>query len=323
MARSKSKVKVAVNEGLDKVFPVEFGEAEDLGEIELSEEMLSAPEVRHAIKLFHVFQRERIALSHYVRQKGASEGLIRLLNSLYELEKRAIRVAADSVKHEPVYKWLVSVKGVGPSLAAQLMGLAPADRFPHPGHLFSYAGLTPEKGNREGQDHRYNRRLKALAYKLAKSQVMVDGDYRPWYERRKMYEWKKNLEGRNAEVALQSARQYGKDTTAYLWASGKMDPRKVALWLTGQLEVKNPQRPVELVAEDDRGLPMIPPSHVEARALRWLAKLILDHYWQVAYYYRTGQVWVPYAIAHLGHVDRIDPVEAPWLIRPQGFTPNG
>jgi hypothetical protein len=246
-----------------------------------------------------------------------------LLNSLYELEKRAIRVAADSVKHDPVYEWLISVKGIGPSLAAQLIGLAPAEKFPHPGHLFSYAGLTPEKGNREGQDHRYNRRLKALAYKLAKSQVMVDGDYRPWYERRKMYEWRKNLEGKNAEVALQSAKQYGKNTSAYLWASGKMDPRKVALWLTGELKVKNPEKPVELVAEDGQGLPMIPPSHVEARTLRWLAKLLLDHYWQVAYYHRTGQVWVPYAIAHLGHVDKIDPVEAPWLIRPRNFTPNG
>jgi hypothetical protein len=294
--------------------------SEDIG---LSEEMLNAPEVRHAVKLFHVFQRERIAISHYVRQKGASEGLIRLLNSLYELEKRAIRVAAESVKHDPVYRWLTSVKGIGPSLAAQLIGLAPAEKFPHPGHLFSYAGLTPEKGNREGQDHRYNRRLKALAYKMAKSQVMVDGDYRPWYERRKMYEWRKNLEGKNAEVALKNAKQYGKDTTAYMWASGKMDPRKVALWLTGELKVKNPEKPVELVAEDGRGLPMIPPSHVEARTLRWLAKLLLDHYWQVAYYYRTGQIWVPYAIAHLGHVDRIDPVEAPWLIRPQNFTPNG
>jgi hypothetical protein len=323
MAKSKSKVKVAVSGELDRVVPAEFGEGEGLGEIELSEEMLSAPEVRHAVKLFHVFQRERIALSHYVRQKGASEGLIRLLGSLYELEKRAIKVAADSVKHEPVYKWLTSVKGVGPSLAAQLMGLAPAEKFPHPGHLFSYAGLTPQKGNRDGQDHRYSRRLKALAYKLAKSQVMVDGDYRPWYERRKMYEWRKNLEGKNAEVALRSAKQYGKDTTAYMWASGRMDPRKVAFWLAGELKLKNPEKPVELVAEGGRGVPMIPPSHVEARTLRWLAKLILDHYWQVAYYYRTGQVWIPYAIAHLGHVERIDPVEAPWLIRPHGFTPNG
>jgi hypothetical protein len=302
MAKGKGRVKV---EELDKVMPVEFGEGEDLGEIELSEEMLSAPEVRHAVKLFHVFQRERIALSHYVRQKGASEGLIRLLNSLYELEKRAVKVAADSVKHEPVYKWLTSVKGIGPSLAAQLMGLAPAEKFPHPGHLFSYAGLTPEKGNREGQDHRYNRRLKALAYKLAKSQVMVDGDYRPWYERRKLYEWRKNLEGKNAEVALRSAKQYGKDTAAYLWASGRMDPKKVALWLAGELKVRNPEKPVELAAEGGRGVPM------------------MDHYWQVAYYYRTGQVWVPYAIAHLGHVERIDPVEAPWLIRPHGFTPSG
>jgi hypothetical protein len=320
MAKSRVKERAKVAE-LEHVIGLDDNElGEDIG---LSEEMLNAPEVRHVVKLFHVFQRERIAISHYVRHKGASEGLIRLLNSLYELEKRAIRVAADSVKHEPVYKWLTGVKGIGPSLAAQLIGLAPAEKFPHPGHLFSYAGLTPEKGNREGQDHRYNRRLKALAYKLAKSQVMVDGDYRSWYERRKVYEWRKNLEGKNADVALKSAKQYGKDTTAYMWASGKMDPKKVALWLAGELKVKDAERPAELLADNGNGLPMIPPAHVEARTLRWLAKLILDHYWQVAYYYRTGQVWVPYAIAHLGHVDKIDPVEAPWLIRPQNFTPNG
>jgi len=319
MAKSKVKEAEDTRQGL----AIGLDDAELGEDIGLSEEMLDAPEIRHVVKLFHVFQRERIAISHYVRQKGASEGLIRLLNSLYELEKRAIRVAADSVKGDPVYQWLTGVKGIGPSLAAQLIGMAPAEKFPHPGHLFSYAGLTPEKGNREGQDHRYNRRLKALAYKLAKSQVMVDGDYRPWYERRKVYEWRKNLEGKNAEVALESAKGYGKNTSAYLWASGKMDPRKVALWLAGEIKVKSPEKPAELLAEGGRGVPMIPPSHVEARALRWLAKLLLDHYWQVAYYYRTGQVWVPYAIAHLGHVDRIDPVEAPWLIRPQGFILNG
>jgi len=290
----------------------------------LTPEELAYPEIRHIVRLFHTLQRERIGIGHYIRAKrDVSEGFLRLHQSLYELERRTIRAAASVLKGDPVFQWLLSVKGIGPSLAAQLMGLAPAENFPHPGHLFSYAGLTPYKGKKEGQDHRYNRRLKTLAYKIAKSQVMVDGDYRPLYERRKTYEWRKNLEGKNAEVALENAKGYGKDTAAYMWASGQMDPHKVAQWLAGKLEVKDPTKPVELVADDGKGVPMIPPAHVEARTLRWLAKLILDHYWQVSYYYRTGEVWVPYALAHMGHVDKIDPVEAPWKIRPVNFTARG
>ena len=68
--------------------------------------------------------------------------------------------------------------------------------------------------------------------------------------------------------------------------------------------------------DEKNGVPMLPPSIIEARARRWLAKLMLDHYFQVAYWYKTGERWVPWVIAHGGHVDKIEPVNAPWLIEP-------
>lgn len=276
--------------------------------------VLSYGEARHLMDIFIQTQKRRVALQLYANAKGPTPAILDMIERLQALEKAAVRYANKVLKGDPTYEWLRSVKGVGPTLAALVMAYVHPSKFPSPAAMWSYLGLTPTKGRDTG-DWNYDRRGKTVAYKLAISQIMVEGDYRPWYERRKAFEWEKNLRGENAEVARKRANEYDKSTEAYLWASGALDPVKVRKFLSSP-QPFTPGRLEALRAEPGKGVPMIPPAHVEARARRWLAKLMLDHLWQVHYYYTTGQVWVPYAIAHKGHVDRIDPVRAPWLIKP-------
>ncbi len=292
---------------------------EELTSEGVSLNMFNPTEVGHLVALFYHLQKDRVALQLYARDAEVSPLLLRLIEDLNRLEKATIKAAANILKRNKTYEWLRGIKGVGPILAASLIGTLPPEKFPSPAALWSYVGMTPDKGpSGTGPDDirfKYSRQGKTLAYKLAVSQVMLNGDYRPWYDRRKEYEWRKNLSGEYADQATK--RNYGNDTNAKLFASGKLDPEKVARWLAGEIEdIK------ECVAENGKGVPMLIPAHIDARARRWLAKLMLDHYWQVDYYYRTGEVWVPYAIAHKGHVDRIDPVQAPWLIKPVNFAPG-
>lgn len=52
----------------------------------------------------------------------------------------------------------------------------------------------------------------------------------------------------------------------------------------------------------------LPPGQIEARALRWVGKLFLSHWHEVAYYDHYGQVAPkPYALAHLNHAHYIPP----------------
>lgn len=299
---------------LDEAVVEEF--IEDADELVAADEetALSVGEVRHLMDIFTQTQKRRVALQLYANAKGPTPVVLDMIERLQSLEKVAVRYANRALRGDPTYEWLRGIKGVGPTLAALVMAYVHPSKFPSPAAMWAYLGLSPNKGRDTG-DWNYDRRGKTIAFKLAISQIMVEGDYRPWYDKRKAYEWEKNFRGENAKVALARAKEYGKDTEAYLWASGALDPAKVREFLADPKPF-TPGRLGGLMAEPGKGVPMIPPAHVEARARRWLAKLMLDHLWQVHYYYTTGQVWVPYVIAHKGHVDRIDPVQAPWLIKP-------
>lgn len=137
---------------------------------------------------------------------------------------------------------------------------------------------------------------------------MSNGDYRPLYEARKRYEWQKNLAGEYADQARAIAKRKGGN----LWGLGKVNPDWARSILQSGKTFPHPL-PQEAIGD---GPPMLQPAHIESRARRWMVKLLLDHYFQVAYWHRTGEKWVPYAIAHGGHVDKIEPVKAPWLIPP-------
>ena len=127
----------------------------------------------------------------------------------------------------------------------------------------------------------YNKTLKMIVWKMATSFVYQSSNpkcfYGKLYKQRLQYELTKNENGDYAEqAALQLTRKkYGKTTEAYkCYSQGKL-----------------------------------PKAHITARAMRWTAKVFLNHLYEASWVYYHQSMDYPkyYAIAHMGHYDLIEP----------------
>lgn len=131
----------------------------------------------------------------------------------------------------------------------------------------------------------WNATLKVLCWKLGESFVKTCNNersfYGPLYIARKEYESKLNADGKlkdQAEAVL-AKKKIGKTTEAYKHYS------------EGHL----------------------PPAHIHARACRWTVKMFLAHWHQRAWEAKhPGETYscVPYPIAHLNHMHKIEPPPA-------------
>lgn len=183
----------------------------------------------------------------------------------------------------------------------------------------------------------WNASLKTLCWKVgesfSKQSANPDCYYGAlWMERREM-EIQRNEAGefvQQAEDALK-AKKYGRDTSAFKWYSGRVTQRAAMEYRLAVVaerarvksineqyrQVGDTKREVERVITPDlvevgEGLPMLPPAHIHARAKRWVVKLFLSHWHQVAYEVHYGvKPPAPYAIEHLGHVHLMEPPNWP------------
>jgi hypothetical protein len=254
------------------------------------------------------------------------------------LEVRLRDLLGNYAQGSPVGEWSLSQVGIGPVLAAGLLAYIDMGIAKTPGHIYRFAGLDPtqewmgaakakdrvalyavdDRGvmldedlaqiatsvglrtekllkrlvDREGKAlpptpanvakalslRPWNARMKVLCWKIGQSFVKVSGNEdavygRLWAER-KLLEVQNNEAGLYAEQAARAleTKKYGKETDAYkCYSSGKL-----------------------------------PPAHVQARSERWVVKLFLSHWWEVAYEVHYGEkAPEPYPIAILGHADRI------------------
>jgi hypothetical protein len=60
----------------------------------------------------------------------------------WEEERDLLRQLSDRIAQHPAWPWLSRVRGVGPSLAARLLGRLEIDRAPTPSSFWSYCGLA-------------------------------------------------------------------------------------------------------------------------------------------------------------------------------------
>ena len=60
----------------------------------------------------------------------------------WEEERDLLRQLSERISHHPAWPWLGRVRGIGPSLAARLLGRLDIDRAPTPSSFWSYCGLA-------------------------------------------------------------------------------------------------------------------------------------------------------------------------------------
>ncbi|MGB9885854.1 MAG: transposase [Moorellales bacterium] len=302
--------------------------------------VLSHREARYLVTLYYLVQRDRIRAGNQVKaleKRGEPREVITWIYDNVGMLERDIYSALDAYSSaHPVGVWAKSIVGIGPVLSAGLLAHIDIEKAPTAGHIWRFAGLDPTvewlgedrartlvqevlgKSREVADEHLaklavitnrraenlkaicidpekgritcsslikglarcpYNQKLKVLCWKIGESFVKVqnrpDDVYGKLYVKRKLIEHEKNERGEYADQAEAKLARFNisKDTEAYKWYSqGKL-----------------------------------PPAHIHQRAKRWVVKLFLAHWHEVAYWYRYGVLPpAPYPMAVLGHVHYVD-----------------
>lgn len=251
-------------------------------------------EIRNAIETYYDIQDLRIMTGNRksavkreetkkIKESGDTETkaetplyLQYIENQFKETENTISKFLGHYAKSHPVGKWMLSIKGVGPVIAAGMLAYIDIKKCNTAGSIWNYAGWDGSRKVRTaGQKITWNPKFRVLCWKLGESFVKtsrLDGDvYGHLYREKKSWYEAKNEAGGFAEKAAEELKlkKYGKDTEAYkCYSSGKL-----------------------------------PPAHINAMAKRFAVKIFLSHLFEVWYEYDRGvKAPNPFVQDHLGHV---------------------
>lgn len=286
---------------------------------------LSSSEARFIVDYYYTLQEDRIRALNQAKQltkSGEPHGVVQWLGeqaqTLEAQLKRALDAYGDAHR---AGRWAKSITGIGPVIAAGLLAHVDITRCPAAGNLWSFAGLNPTATWEKGQKRPWNARLKTLTWKIGESFVKVSSNDKDYYGRfiidRKALEVARNLEGAYADEARRalSQKNYGDDTDAKVWYSGRMTREDAEAFYATPPESRGPGLAAKLAKDrkPGEGLPMLPPAHVHARAKRYAVKLFLSHYHHVAWHAHYGEPpKPPYIVTHAAdHVHHIVPPNWP------------
>lgn len=145
-----------------------------------------------------------------------------LETSYKDVEDRIFGRMNETLKTHPLYPWLKSVKGIGPTLGTKLLGLGidihKADTV---SKLWRFAGYATIDGEAEkmvkGEQAHYNKRLKTTLYLVATSFMKLGSPYRRIYdEARAQYE-KTKPDWSDGHKHMAAMRKMNKVFLQHLW----------------------------------------------------------------------------------------------------------
>ena len=224
---------------------------------------MQRPEVRSIVNGYYQMQQQRIrTAAHFREQVGsnASQSLTEyFMDRTRNLENLYKSALMAYVRNQQVGRWSLSIKGIGPVIAAGLLAHIDIEKAKNVGSLWRFAGQDPTLPKaKKGEKRQYNANLKQLCWLAGESFVKVskhdDAVYGKMYVIRKEQEIARNESGQFEERALQEAERVGKTTQAY------------------QYNIKG----------------KLAPGHIHARSKRYAVKLFLSHWHYVAFECRYG-----------------------------------
>lgn len=231
------------------------------------------------------------------------------------LEAQLAKALKYYVNSQPMGVWMTSINGIGHTLAAGLLSTVDWPNTNTGPRLWSYAGLNPGAKWERGQKRPWNAFLKTLTYKIGESFVKVQNRetdfYGKWYAYRKGYEWRRNIAGELSNQAEERQDYVRQSTNAYAWYSGKISPKWAAQVIASQQSFPASLPANAFLKEGEHSFPMLPPSHIHARARRYATKMFLSHCVEVAHWLHHGiAAPVIFIISRGQHTDYIYPHNA-------------
>ena len=280
---------------------------------------LSTDEARFLVDSYYQMQQDRQRADSQVRSmKDEPHSTLSWLGEQSGMLERQIQRALHSyAEAQPVGRWMMSVYGIGPVIAAGLLAhiyigdwcdhchghdeddckarqkdkklklkpheYTPVVSCPTAGHIWRYAGLDPTVTWNKKQKRPWNASLKTLCWKIGQSFMKFSGQeecvYGHMYRERKEYEIKRNDSGGNKDTAaaILESKKFDKSTEAYKHL------------MTGKL----------------------PPAQIDARARRYAVKMFLSHLHTVWWFIENGELPPkPFMIEHHGHVHYVSIVNS-------------
>lgn len=235
------------------------------------------------VHTYYALQGHRIALGNQtsaLERSGSPAAPVtdHFHSQVHVLEQQMVAALGSWAKSTPEGRWAMEQKGVGPILAAGLGTHIDINRAPTVGHIWRFAGLDPTVTWGKGEKRPWNAKLKVTCWKLSDSFVKVSGLPGAYYGQ--VYRDRKAL-----EVERDSRLLFADQAAHSLATKNIRDAGLRETYESGHL----------------------PAGRLDARARRYAVKLFLAHYHEVARKAAGLEVPLPYAIAHLQHVHKIDP----------------
>lgn len=243
---------------------------------------LDREEAKFLVMMYYAQQEDRIRNYARAAKYDNSPTVILMARSaeLFEEEtKKALKRFAES---HPIGRWMMSIDGIGPVMAAGLLSFIDIKRCDVAGAIYSFAGLLPNSRPKKGEKIKYNPDLKKLCYLIGESFVKVSGKetslYGRLYKEKKLYYTRKNENGDYSQQAADTLAKfnYGKETEAY--------------------------------KSLEKG--RLPLAQIHARAKQYAVRIFISHLHETWYRFEMKKEPAkPYAIAILNHKDYIPPPE--------------
>lgn len=235
---------------------------------------LSEREARYLVDVYYSIQDFRIQAGAQVR--AGLEGEEPQPHSLWlgeqmrTLEGEMKKVLHAYAKGQRVGRWLLSIYGIGPVIAAGFLSHFDIRRAPTAGHFWSFAGLNPTAVWEKGKKRPWNAKLKRLCWiageSFKKFSAHDDCFYGHIYRERKALEVARNeaLAFREQAEATLASKRIGDNDTRRAYEQG-----------------------------------MLPPGRLDLRATRYAVKLLLAHLHHCLYEEVLGEPPPkPYIITH-------------------------
>lgn len=277
---------------------------------------LTQNEVRLLVDLYYQVQDLRIATANIVRsQPGEPNALSGWIFKNFKIIEKDIAAAMGTfAAHYKVGQWLQSVYGIGPIISAGLLAHLDIKKAKTPGNFLSFAGMIePTRQPWEKKQKRpWNAKLKTLVtVRMGETFIKFSGQdkcvYGKLYVDRKKRLIRENTAGKFSDHALARSEDVDKKTIAYQWYSGQYPGNDMG---EDFFLLTLPQREQKMKScrlDEGKGMPMLPPAHIHARARRYVAQMVLSHLHYVMYedYYGKTYEFLPYV--HSEHYDSNSP----------------
>jgi hypothetical protein len=153
--------------------------------------------------------------------KGEKNVIERYFDKFQELENDVDSEIAEFIEHHKIYPYLTGVKGIGPSMAAQIVSQIDIRKADTVSALWRYAGYGVVDGKAErptkGEKLHYNKNLKTVFYKVASQLLRANSPYRRFYDSAKEYYQVNRPDWTKLHIHMASLRKMIKMFISHLW----------------------------------------------------------------------------------------------------------